>query len=464
MEAWRVKRQGGFVFNGKNSEAANSFPRDFVRAFCLCLLLLLSWLPVCPARAEAAELAEAEGLLRAGRPREAYAVYLALLRERPDDDAVNFGLARSALLSGRPHQAIMAYERLLAKYPGEPVLYKEIAEAYLSIGDKDTAYRYLSRDPSLAGGEIGATVGRLGKRYERFQMHGQMRTGVLYDSNANQGPSSDRVSLGNFPYPIALGNGAQTDTGGAYLGGRADFGYRQRRGGPWWTVGDVGFYLRGGFSEALRRGRQEYNQWYRVAAGLRRLDERQLFDLRLKAEVFDYDFARAVYSVGPEVAYTRLVRPRFHLVSQGGLDRRRYGYNGSYTGNYGHVGQYARFFIGKSEHELLIGGRYSIGDARFHDYSYKAWEALAHLRLKLPRGLELSPSVAYVWESYSGPGTALETERRRDRRLRLGLGVVYRLNEKVSVETSYQYTHNLSNSNLYDYRRSIVSVGCAWNF
>jgi tetratricopeptide (TPR) repeat protein len=72
-----------------------------------------------PARRTALESAktEAAALLKRGRASDACELYLRLLREVPEDDAVNLGLARAALQAGRWNQAVMAYERLLEKYP-----------------------------------------------------------------------------------------------------------------------------------------------------------------------------------------------------------------------------------------------------------------------------------------------------------------------------------------------------------
>ncbi|MDL2291424.1 tetratricopeptide repeat protein, partial [Desulfovibrio sp. OttesenSCG-928-F20] len=181
-----------------------------------------------PARRGAVDQAKAEAatLLGKGKALEAYELYSRLLREAPEDDAVNLGLARAAMGAQRPNQAIMAYERLLEKYPQESVLYKEVAQAYSAIGDKETARRYLERERSgVSADETGDLMNRFSRHYDRFQAHGKLRVGALFDSNANQGPSREIMNLGPFNN-VRVPDVSEKSTFGAYLGGQVDLGYR----------------------------------------------------------------------------------------------------------------------------------------------------------------------------------------------------------------------------------------------
>ena len=79
---------------------------------------------------------EGVSLLNANKGEEAYALYIRLLREQPEDPGVNLGLARAAMMSGRYTRAIMAYERLIERYPSQPEFYTEISAAYMALGDR----------------------------------------------------------------------------------------------------------------------------------------------------------------------------------------------------------------------------------------------------------------------------------------------------------------------------------------
>ena len=408
-------------------------------------------------------LAEAETLISQGKYAEAYTLASTLLREAPDDDAVNLVYARTARMNNRPNQAIMAYETLLEKYPNEPTLNQEIAEVYMQLGDSEAAQRYLARDHSLGQAESQDLLARWEKRHDQLQVHGKLRAGVLFDSNANQGPASNQISLGNWM--VDLYGAKERSTFGAYLGGQADIGYRMDKVSPWWVVGDAAFFLRGNENASLHDDtRSQYSQWWRGAGGVRHLSSDTLFDARLKGEVFDYEFYQHVWAVGPELTFAWAATPGFQLISRGGIDQRFYNQDDDRDGVYGYIGEYARFFFGEAQHEFMFGARYVGGAADRNDYSYNGWEGMAGFLFKLPYGFELTPSVSFTQEFYNGPATGLETKDRQDDRWRVGTGLTYRINEEWSIETSYYYTDNNSESNLYDYDRHMVTMGVAWSF
>lgn len=406
---------------------------------------------------------EGSSLLKAGKADEAYELFSRLLREDPENDAVNIGLARAAIAANRPNQALMAYLRLLEKHPNNPGLHQEIAQAYMALGDNARAELHLHRDPSLSQADLDKAMENLGQRYERLQIHGRVRLGALYDSNANQGPAYDVMDLGNFRN-VRVKDAGEKSSFGAYLGAQLDIGYRLAQVGNWWLVGDVQGYGRGNFNSDLESNTSRYWQWGRAAGGMRYLDSRNLLDLRLKAEIFDYEFNDHVLAAGPEVLYVHAVRPYFQLITRGSLDARDYVSDSARNGAYWSAGEYARFFFGSQNHEFMAGGRGYGGSANNGDYSYNAWEASASFTFKLPYRFEVSPQVSYAQEYYNGPATTLETKDREDKRLTLGVGVVYRLTETWSLEAGYQYTNNDSCSALYDYDRHLVTTGVAWSF
>jgi tetratricopeptide (TPR) repeat protein len=433
-----------------------------LKILCLLLSVLVFFAP----SAWAATLEDAEKAFRAGQYKEAYRLYFILLREDPESDAVNIGLARSALASGHMHQAIMAYERVIAKYPAETGFYYEIAQAYLAVGDKETARRYLQNDQNLDPIGMNIMMNKLGERYERWYLRSRLRFGVLYDSNANNGLNSNNVNIGGLP--LILIDGEKISTPGAYLGGNFDWSWRQTRDGNLWTVGDAQFYTRYGFNNDLRRLKSEYYQWYRLATGVRRIKPESYFDIRIKGEVFDYDFSKAVYAVGPEITYVKSLNPTWQLITSGNIDWRDYKRDNRYNGTYGSAGQYARMFFGKQKHEFVFGGRYSFAHADFKDYSYDSLDLYSGWRFKLKNGFELSPSASYVWDNYKGPATFIDyllgTGNRADQRMRLGLGVTYRISEAFSLDGSYNYTRSTSNSALFRYNRHLVTFGGTYNF
>ena len=436
------------------------------------LYLALSVAPAFAASADSARRvavdtakADAAALLEKGESGKAYDLYMRLLREDPDDDTVNLGLARAAAGAKRFSQAVIAYETLLEKYPGEAGLYGELAHVYMLLGDRGSAERSAAMMRSLSGGSLEDTtrdLDALEERYSLFQVHGTVRAGVLYDSNANLGPRSSSMDLGGWRVDVK--DAEEKESFGAYVGADLDFSRRFYRDSPWHVVADARAFWRGNANSKLNDLHSRESQWGRGAFGLRHMTPTTLTDIRLKAEIFDYEFYQNVSAFGPEASFLWAAHPAVHLITKGGIDRRVYSRDSGRNGAYGWIGEYGRFLFGADNHEFLVGGRFLGASADRNDYGYAGWEGMARLLFKLPHRFELAPFVAYTQENYNGPATALENRDRRDERLRLGSGLTWRVDEFWSLEFNYQYSKNNSNSNFYEYRQHYVSTGIAWNF
>ena len=421
-----------------------------------------------PARLSAQDQGKAEAatLLEKGEANKAYELYMRLVRATPDDDEVNLGLARAAAKAKRWNQAVMAYESLLEKHPNEAGLYGELAHVYMLLGDREAAERSLAVMRSLDGKstkeETDKALDVLESRYSDFQVHGKVRLGLQYDSNANLGPSSNDLDLGMWR--IRVDNAKARESFGAYLGADLDLGKRFYRDSSWWVVGDAQGFWRGHENPALSKTRSKEAHWGRAAVGLRHLGSSTLAELRMKAEIFDYEFYQNVSACGPEATVLWAATPALHLIVKGNLEQRDYSRDNNRSGLAGSAGLYGRVFFGADNHEILLGGRYLAAGANQRAYRYEGWEGTARMLFKLPYGFELAPFVGYTQEFYKGPATVLENKDRQDDRLRLGLGLTYRINESWAVEAGYQYTSNVSKSELYTYGQHFVNTGIVWNF
>ena len=411
--------------------------------------------------------AEAATLLEKGKAAEAYDLYMRLVRIKADDDTVNLGLARAATRSTRWNQAVMAYEMLLEKYPKEAGLYGEIANVYMLLGDRTSAERSLAMMRSLDGSvtpqDTEKALDILESRYSQLQIHGKVSAGMLYDSNANMGPRSNTMDLGNWR-GITVQDAREKDTFGGYLSAELNMGWRLEQDSPWWLVGDAHVFLRGNTESDLRHNRSRESQWGRLAVGMRHLSSSTLTELRLKGEIFDYELFQNVSSLGPEGTFLWTVTPNVQLITRAAVDHRIYSKDSARNGTYGWLGEYVRFFFGAANHEFIAGVRYLAASADRGDYSHDGWEASARFLFKLPYGFELGPFASFTQEKYNGPATVLESTNRKDSRWRLGTSLTYRINEAWSVECRYQYTRNDSRSNLYDYDQHLVTTGVAWSF
>ena len=440
-------------------------PRFLFLALLTAFLNLALHYP--PAQASPGEdLAQAAALLEKGQAGPAYEIYSRLWRENPSDEAATLGLARSATRAKRWNQAVMAYESLLEKYPGAAGLYGELAQAQMLLGDRAGAERSLAvmraLDGQITRDETDQALEAMEKQFGDFQVRGKIRFGALYDSNVNQGPSSDVMDLGSWR--VEVPNAKAKESFGAYFGADFDFSRRFYRDSAWHLVSDVRFNWRGLASSNLAESRTREYQWGRAALGLRHLSDDTLAEFRLKAEIFDYEFFQQVVAGGLEGTWVRAARPDFHLILRGGLDRLAYSQDSSRNGPYGWLGGYGRFFFTPERHEFLLGGRYLGASTNQSAYGYHGWEGSAGFTFKLPHGFEVSPFFIYTEQHYRGPATALEAADRWDERVKSGLGLTYRLTESWSVESGYTYTNNRSNSALYTYDQHSVNLGMAWEF
>ena len=411
--------------------------------------------------------ASAATMLQAGDFAGAYESYMRLLREVPDDDEVNLGLARAATRYGRHNQAVMAYERLIEKYPREPRLYVEVANSYMALQDKTSAERAYEHarmlDPEITHEASVASLDKLGAQHSLLQIHGALRAGMLYDSNVNMGPESNNISLGNWNN-VQLKDGKRKDSAGSYFSANLDLARRVERDSQWWLVGDIYTFLRGNFNGELENNHTRSSVWTRAAMGLRHTSSTTLLDLRVKAEIFDYEFLQNVIAAGPELAFLWAPLPNLHLISRANIEHREYSEEAQRRGPAFSAGQYARLYFGEANHSVMLGARYIGVQPERDAYRYDSLEALLRFDFKLPWGFELSPFVIYAAENYHGPATVLELESRYDNIWRVGTSLVYHINERWDIDVMYQYTSRSSNSELYDARQHLVQMGVAWNF
>jgi tetratricopeptide (TPR) repeat protein len=391
------------------------------------------------------------------RYNEAYNLFMALLREVPDNSTVNILLARSAFLSKRYYQAIMAYERIIERYPQHSDFHQEIAQAYSALGDNTTARRYLEKFNTQR-----AITRRLPPKPSRFEAHGRVVIGGIYDSNANQGPAENYLKLGDYFFTVK--DAKAIEGYAAYLGLNLDGSYRLSDAGSWRAVGDFGVYLKNNFSEKLKELDRNYSQYYRLAAGLRGAFQTRLIDMRLKAEMFDYNFYQTVYIYGAEINFIQAAGRSVHFVTALSGDKRDYVRSEAYSGLYFSGGEYLRVFLGGSKHYITAGGRYILTDTEAENNSYNGWEASIHGGFSLPFGMRFSPKISWTQENYDGKATVLDREDRKDTRLGAGASLTFGITKSLLVDAAYQYFKNDSNSELYDYERHIGSLGMALMF
>ncbi len=428
--------------------------------FILCLCLGLTGYTA-KALAQTSQ-SQAAALFDKGDYSAAYEAYGRLLREDPSNLLINLGYARSALRAQKSGHAVMAYERMLAIYPNEPMLLKELAYALNMQKDKQRSNMELAKTPHASAQENAALSKKWDEQHSKTQFHGKIRTGLIYDSNVNNGPASNQVSIGRWD--LSLIDGKAVDSLAGYLGAHIDVTHRVSNSSPWWLVGSGTFYARYNASSQAHDIDLGSSEWLSGSAGMRYLSKDILIDIRARAQIFDYAFLQNVIAIGPEATLAYALNHKVHLITRAQLDLRDYSENHYADGWYGSVGQYVRFFMGDAGHNVTLGGRYLGSSAHESFKSYDGFEASLDFTFMLPAKIRLMPFISYSGEYYHGPATALDSEHRQDHRFRVGFNLSIPVSESWDIELGYNYMNNASNSDIYTYDQHLVNAGVAWSF
>lgn len=283
------------------------------------------------------------------------------------------------------------------------------------LGDEAQAQIHLARDPGLTRRNWTAPWTNLATAMPACKVHGRVRVGLLYDSNANQGPAYDVMDLGNFQRVRVQDVGEKSL--GAYLGGQLDIGYRLQKVGSWWAVADVQAYGRGNFNDELEANTSRYWQWGRAAGGLRYLDSyATCWTCALKRKFSITSSTNISWPPGLSCCMGA-VRPYFQLITQGQYRPPRLYVGPGPQRPVLELGRIRPPVLWGQNHEFMAGARCAMA----------GWPTTAIIRitpggfslvhLQAPYRFEVTPMVSYAEEYYDGPATVLETSDREDDRL-----------------------------------------------
>lgn len=430
-------------------------------------LLLLCCLCLSPCTARAADVAEqkrrAADLLQAGNGREAYAAFMNLLRQEPEDFEINLGLARSAALNGKHNHALLAYERLVEAVPDNAVLRLEYANQLLAAGRNEQAAVQLAEvrrlDPELADKKTRLALKGMEDRLSTFQVRGRLAGGYIYDSNINTGPALRGVEVGGIPLQLDKASKA-AEASGAYLHGAVDAAWRPGSESPWWIVGDVTGYQRWYDSSNPQRDLT----FGRAAAGLRYMRDNTLAEIRLKTDSLLLNGIQAVNLYGAEGMFIQGLRPDLQLMLRGGVEHREDLDLREKNGLYAWGGPYGRWFFGDEGHSILLGAKVYGADTEEKQWNFTGLEPNINFFLYLPLETELVLSGAWHHEAYDGPATIFDGSHRVDRQWRVSALGIKKLADYLQLEVGWQYTDNKSNSDLYTYEQHMLTVGLALSF
>lgn len=442
------------------------------------VFFLVIWSALVAVSAGAQDTAEAARAWRqardhmaAGEPEQARAIFDALLRDHPSHNAFLLGRARACLAAGLAAEASADYAVLVGKFPDNPDLRREAAEAARLSGDTLKAGEWEAPPPvaDLRAASLATLLpprqpGGPGPQQpsKRTFISGSIRTGIMYDSNANQGPASEIFSLGSLT--VTVPGSKAVSTMAAYLGANVDFLHRLGDNSPWAVVADAKLFARGNENRDFAANNTREWQWGRIGAGVRHVRGKNFFEARFKAEIFDYQLTNNISALGPELTYIRALTKDLHWISQASGDIRIFKRDPDRNSFLANAGQYLRVFFGDGKYSIMFGGRYIGNYARLRLPSYQGFELMARLNAAVTPKFQISPHVSFTRELYRRPATAMDAAMRRDNRCRLGIDLSYRVTERFSLEGNFQYVKNNSNGFLNSYTQRVAGGGVAWSF
>ncbi len=181
----------------------NTFPR-LVRCLAFGFAAGLTVLPASAAESDA--LSQARAALQAGQPQQAQTLLLPAYRAGSHDSQTLFLLAMSAKQQGDWAASEKYLTELLQREPTAARAKLELAEVHYRSGEPGKAKQLLrevqaTNPPPKVGENIAAFLAFIESGAPKA-WSAYASVGLMYDTNANQGPDIDNVLIYNLPFVL----------------------------------------------------------------------------------------------------------------------------------------------------------------------------------------------------------------------------------------------------------------------
>lgn len=202
-------------------------------------------------------LRDAEALMKAGKPAEAYKLLQPLEFDRSGEVRFDYLIGIAALDSGKPDKATLAFERVLAVDPNFAGARLDMARAYYQLGDLPRAKTELEtvekqNPPEAARATIkkylDAIAAQQAAQQTRFSAY--IEGGLGYDTNVNNSTSQSQIQVpvfGNQTFTLSPTNQKAADS---YLSVAAGGEINHNLGAHWGLYTGADLRQRGNRTEA----------------------------------------------------------------------------------------------------------------------------------------------------------------------------------------------------------------------
>ena len=426
-------------------------------------LLLL----VATATARAAPLDDLRALVEAGRAEEAYATFCADpdVTTRPAGFDLWCGVAAVDL--GRAGEGVLSIERHVLLFPDDVRARLELARAYFHSGDNVRAREEFEavarqRPPPDVQAGIDRYLAALDAREGRYRTRTSafVEVGAGYDSNANAGVSQANIGLPVLG-PVTVDQvGVRTASAFGWLAaaGRIDHPFA-----PGWSINGSAYANGTYYADA-----SEFNLGqFGAALGATRSSAGNVYSLSYAHGEIQLDSSRYRWTDGVGFEWRRQVSEQssFALIPQ----YARLSYSGENSARNADLfalsAAYRRVWL-RPWHPILnalvfYGDEHNIENR--DDLGRHVYGGAADVTVSPSAFWALNAGIGYVESRYQAPVPLLEVER-RDRNLTLSLSALYLMDSHWSLRAEYQYAHNASNLELFEYARHFGALKLRYDF
>ena len=408
-------------------------------------------------------IADASGLIKGGRFKEAYVLLAPYQTELAGDPDFDYLLGIAALDSGKPNEAIFALERVLAMRPNHLQARAEIARAYLAAGEiaasKQEFEAVQKQNPPK---EVSATIQKYldiietGRAGRRTSIRGYVEAIAGSDSNVNSATSNKQIAVPFFGGAVMNLNAAgvaNRDTFGS-LG--AGFSVRHALTPVWALLGGANISQRNNATQkTFNTGNADANFGINLHNG----DDNYLAALQLQS--FALDDKRYRDATGMSLQWQRNLNSGSQVSSyfqyssltypgQTSRDANRYVLGGAYAASLG----------GESASVIYTGAYAGTEQERKSSVpyiGYTLYGARIGGEMKLSPRFTALASASLEKRKYGGEDP-LFLVKRDDTQGDLKAGINYMPAQKWTIGASLAYTSNDSNIVINKYDRTVFSV------
>jgi tetratricopeptide (TPR) repeat protein len=403
---------------------------------------------------------------------EAYRIFKLLLRQRPQDENINFALGLTCDEMKDYPQAQTAFQRVLQVNPENDLARYGLAKSLFELGHSQTAKqefrKVLAGNPPLnIRRQIERYLNRTKKPGRKWNVSGHIDAGVFDDDNVNVGPESEAISI----TPVVFGSTIFTEwyvqesslpesSDGFFSSASFAFSYDGGRKNNWQGIGNILYY-----QNNLNNTPDYESLYYQTSLGLRHAGKQTMFQMPVHFAHVDigHDSLVDIYGFSPMHLYVSGTDGGMYWITSSTLEFRDYTKINDRDGIYAAAGETIRSVFGEKGHSMYMG--FSVLHDRTDSpvYEYVGTSLDIGTDIKLPMRITLYGRLRYKKTDYAQK-EELALEKRRDTQNQFVAGIGINITQSLGIDMNHRHTENSSSFPLYQYERDVSTISMFFRF